>query len=84
MISRKATGPTRVPRSQTARRLAVLATASVAIYALVGGTSLVAAASGAIWTTQETCNTPADQDAMALALLQWQGTWPWDGDPCVS
>jgi hypothetical protein len=28
--------------------------------------------------------TPADQDAMALALLQWQGTWPWDGDPCVS
>jgi hypothetical protein len=27
---------------------------------------------------------PADQDAVALALLQWQGTWPWNGDPCVS
>jgi hypothetical protein len=27
--------------------------------------------------------TPADQDAMALALLQWQGTSPWNGDSCV-
>ncbi|MBI2703801.1 MAG: transglycosylase family protein [Actinobacteria bacterium] len=27
---------------------------------------------------------PADQDAVALALLEWQGTWPWNGDPCVS
>jgi hypothetical protein len=27
---------------------------------------------------------PAEQDQMALALLQWQGTAPWNGDPCVS
>jgi len=27
--------------------------------------------------------TPAQQDSVALALMQWQGTWPWNGDPCV-
>lgn len=28
--------------------------------------------------------TPAQQDEVALALLEWQGTSPWNGDPCVS
>src|SRR3989304_3914189 len=37
MISRTVLGPTRVPRSSWGRRLAFLATASLALYALMGG-----------------------------------------------
>ena len=36
MISRTVLGPTRVPRSSWGRRLAFLATASLAFYALMG------------------------------------------------
>jgi hypothetical protein len=34
--------------------------------------------------TQPNLASAAQQDEVALALLQWQGTWPWNGDPCVS
>jgi hypothetical protein len=27
---------------------------------------------------------PVAQDQLALALLEWQGTSPWHGDPCVA
>src|SRR4029450_147534 len=63
MISRGAPGPRRVHRSSTGRRLAVLATAAIAGYALMGASLASAANAGAIWTTQETCNDPAAQDA---------------------
>jgi hypothetical protein len=63
MISRSVLGPRRVHRSSTGRRLAVLATAAIAGYALMGASLASAANAGAIWTTQETCNDPAAQDA---------------------
>ena len=46
MISRTVLGPTRVPRSSWGRRLAFLATASLAFYALLGGTGFAGATGG--------------------------------------
>lgn len=70
MIARSILGPTRVPRSIWARRLAVLATTAIAGYALMGASLVSAANAGAIWTTQETCSDPAAQDANHYAVGQ--------------
>jgi cell division septation protein DedD len=69
MDTSESSGSSPISRSRTARRLAILATGALAASALVAPAASAANA-GSIWTTQETCNTPAAQDANHYAVYE--------------